>query len=322
MVYDYSQDVRTLIRDQREVISRAQGADSGLTEQHMDNQLRAGRWVPVHHGVYAVVTGRLEREAELRAALLRVGTDAILSHWTAAELHKLIDKPWPTIHVTVPESRNPARCGKIDGVMVHRSDVIMRGQHPSTTLPCTRVENTVVDLIQLAETFDAAYDWVCRGIGRRRTTAARIGSALEDRKRLRWGREVTIALDVAAGALSWLEFRYVKGVEIPHGLPTARRQALIHHDTGNKYVDNLYEEYLACMELDGAIAHPEDEQRRDNERDRWNLAHRRIVTMRFGVPDLVTDERLCQTATQVAKVLNDRGPAVGHPCSRPGCTVP
>jgi hypothetical protein len=37
----------------------------------------------------------------------------------------------------------------------------MRGQHPSTTLPSMRVENTVADLIQLAETFDVAYDWAC-----------------------------------------------------------------------------------------------------------------------------------------------------------------
>ena len=32
--------------------------------------------------------------------------------------------------------------------------------------PCTRVEDTVLDLIQIAPTFDDAYAWICRAIGR------------------------------------------------------------------------------------------------------------------------------------------------------------
>lgn len=321
MTSDHCAEVRDVLNEQKSVLSRAQAIDLGVAAQHMDNRLRSGLWVPVHRGVYAAVTGNLDREADLRAALLRAGPDAILSHWTAAELHKLIDRPWPTIHVTVPESRNPARHGKINGVIVHRSDVTMRGRHPTTTLPCTRVDATIVDLIHCAPTFDAAYDWICRGIGRRRTTAERIRATLEARQRVRWGTEVKIALGVATGALSWLELRYARGVEIPHGLPQASRQVLVHQDTGNKYLDNLYEEYLTCVELDGTLAHPQDEQQRDKERDRWNLVHRETVTMRFGVPDLATDEKLCATAAQVTKVLSDRGPATGHRCSRSGCAV-
>jgi hypothetical protein len=321
MTSDYSAQVRSLLEEQKSVISRAQAIASGVPEQYVDNRVRSGMWVPIHRGVYATVTGNLDREAELRAALLRAGTDAILSHWSAAELHRLIDRPWPTIHVTVPEHRNPARHGRIDGVVIHRSDVIMRGKHPSRSLPCTRVDSTIADLIECAPTFDAAYEWICKGIGRRLTTAERILTALELRQRVRWDKEVKVALTVATGALSWLELRYVRGVEIPHCLPTASRQAHIHQDTGNKYLDNLYEGYLACVELDGAIAHPEDEQQRDKQRDRWNLVHEGTVTMRFGVPDLVTDEKLCETAAQVAKVLNDRGPATGRRCPRIGCPV-
>ena len=44
--------------------------------------------------------------------------------------------------------------------------------------PCTRVEDTVLDLIQIAPTFDDAYEWICRAIGRRRTTADRIRQAM------------------------------------------------------------------------------------------------------------------------------------------------
>jgi hypothetical protein len=48
----------------------------------------------------------------------------------------------------------------------------------------------------------------------------------------------------------------VHGVERAHGLPPARRQARRRHGSGNRYLDNLYEEYGLCVELDGNAAHP------------------------------------------------------------------
>jgi len=177
---------------------------------------------------------------------------------------------------------------------IHRSDVITDEKHlASRTLPCTRVEDTVIDLINASSTFDAAYDWVCRGLGRWKTTPERLRLAMNLRKKIRYRRDIERVLEAASGALSWLEVRYVQGVEVPHSLPAATRQARVRQDTGNKYLDNLYEEYKACMELDGAVAHPEDEQWDDKDRDRWNLVHKQIVTSRFGVRHLRTDKDLC-----------------------------
>ena len=171
--------------------------------------------------------------------------------------------------------------------------------------PCTRVEDTVLDLIQIAPTFDDAYAWICRAIGRRRTTADRIRQAMDARKKMRWRRELTLALgDAGDGVLSVLEYRYVHRVERPHGLPAARRQARIRQRTGNKYLDNLYQEYGVCSELDGTAAHSADEQWRDKRRDNAN-AVRGIVTLRFGLADL--GDRRCQTAADVAAVLRLRG---------------
>ena len=167
--------------------------------------------------------------------------------------------------------------------------------------PCTRVEDTVLDLIQIAPTFDDAYAWICRAVGRRRTTADRIRQAMDARKKMRWRRELLVALgDVGEGALSLLEYRYVHRVERPHGLPAARRQARIRQRTGNEYLDNLYQEYGVCSELDGTAAHPADEQWRDKRRDNANAVHG-IVTLRFGLLDL--GDRSCQTAADVAAVL-------------------
>lgn len=183
------------------------------------------------------------------------------------------------------------------------------------------VDDTVLDLIQIALTFDDAYGWICRAIGRRLTTADRISQAMEARKKVRWRRELAVALgDADEGALSLLEYRYVHRVERPHGLPAARRQARIRQRTGNRYLDNLYEEYGVCTEIDGTAAHPADEQWRDKRRDNAN-AVRGIVTLRLGLLDL--GDRRCETAADVAAVLRLRGwPGPAHPCSRPGCCIP
>jgi len=311
-----------VLRDQDGVLDAAQASAAGITLESLKNQLRYGRWQRVHRGVYAAFSGAPTRRAELWAALLRAGPDAILSHQTAAELYGLLDGQCPVIHITVPHDSNPARCGRISGVVVHRSRSTSRSRHPVLTPPRTRVEDTVLDLIECARSFDEAYDWICRAIGRRRTTPERIRKAMDSRPRMRWRRDVELALgDASEGALSLLELRYVRGVERPHGLPAAKRQARVRQQTGNGYLDNLYEEYRACVEVDGTAAHPEDEQWRDKRRDRWNSVHEKIETIRVGFPDLRDQQSRCETAADVTKWLSGRGPAVGHACSRPDCPL-
>jgi len=159
-------------------------------------------------------------------------------------------------------------------------------------------------------------------IGRGRTTQERLAVAMRERGRIRYRREFRRVFEAASGALSWLELRYVNGVEKPHGIPPAERQVHVRQDDLSTYMDLLYRLYKACMELDGAIAHPPERKWDDEERDLWNLANDEIVTTRFGVRHLLTDEALCETAVNVTKILNARGPATGHPCTRPGCKVP
>jgi len=310
-----------LLDRQDGVIAVGQAVSAGMADKSVRDQVRAGRWQVMHRGIYASFTGKPGRRAELWGALLRAGPDAVLSHQTAAEVWGLLDGLCPVIHVTVPHGSSPDRYGKLAGIVIHRSRSLDRTRHPALTPPRTRVEETVLDLIDGSGDFDEAYHWVCRAIGRRRTTAARIRAALAARSRIRWRQEIELALGYArAGALSVLELRYVRGVERRHGLPTASRQARVQHATGNRYLDNLYVEYRACVEIDGTAAHPADEQWRDKSRDRWNAAHEGIDTMRIGVADLVSQERQCRTAADVARWLSGRGPKVGHACG-PECPV-
>jgi hypothetical protein len=303
------------------VITVGQAASAGMSAKSVRDQVRAGRWQGMHRGVYAAFTGKPGRRAELWGVLLRSGPDAVLSHQSAAEVWGLLNGVSPVIHVMVPHGGSPARYGKFADVVIHQSRSLERARHPALMPPRTRVEETVLDLVDCARDFDEAYEWICRAIGRRRTTAAQIRTALAARPRIRWRQEIELALGYAhGGALSVLELRYVRGVERRHRLPAATRQARIRHATGNRYLDNLYAQYRACVEIDGATAHPEDEQWRDKHRDRWNAAHEGIDTIRIGATDLINQERQCRTAADVASWLSRRGPQVGHPCG-PECPV-
>lgn len=328
MAFELPPAGRDLLASQSGVVACWQAEQLGLDARALKERLRYGDWQRLHHGVYATFTGRPDREAQLWGALLRAGPTAVLSHHTAAERHGLLGRPSAAIHVTVPSCQNPARRQKIHGVVIHRSDAILARRHPAMSPPCTRVEETVLDLIKVAASPDEAYDWICKAVGQRRTTAKRIRAALNAREKFPMRRETEVALDDAGeGMLSWLERRYVRGVERPHGLPAARRQARVRYGNGSRYLDNLYEDYQLCVELDGAAAHPADKRWRDIRRDRANLATTQTVTMRVGFLDLVDQGRRCGTAAEIAAVLtanargSGRGHAVGHRCAAPACPV-
>ena len=313
---------RRFLADQEGVVARRQAAKLGLSVETMRHRVRSGDWQRLHRGVYASFSGEPAREAQLWGALLRAGTGAVFSHQSAAELYGLLKQPSRLIHLTVPVTSDPARYGKIPGIVFHRSRIIAATRHPVLTPPRTRIEDTVLDLIESAACFDDGYDWICQAIGDRLTTAVRIRAALDQRSRFPARREAERALgDAGQGALSNLELRYLRGVERRHKLPTAARQAPVKTGGRTIYLDNLYEDYLLCVELDGTAAHPEREQWADKRRDRRNLAVGKIVTMRFGYLDLHTEQAQCQTAADVARVLRDRGPWVGRPCHLPGCPV-
>jgi len=167
------------------------------------------------------------------------------------------------------------------------------------------VEDTVLDLVAAARSFDDAYGWISAAAGRRLTTPELIGKALAARSRIRRRAWITAALrDAADGVHSPLERNYVHGVERAYGLPAARRQAKRRHASGNRYLDNLYEEYGLCVELDGVAAHPAEGRWRDTRRDNANLAQG-TETLRYGWPDAT--EHRCRTAAEIAEVLRRRG---------------
>ncbi len=69
-------------------------------------------------------------------------------------------------------------------------------------------------------------------------------------------------------------------------------------------LDNLYEAYGLCVELDGLAAHPPEGRWRDSHRDNANLLQD-TRTLRYGWPDATAHR--CRTAAEIATVLRRLG---------------
>lgn len=311
-----SDELRELLRRQAGVLSRNQAAAAGLASTVIDNRLRSGRWQQLQRGVYATFTGAPDRDALCWAALLRCGPSAVLSHQTAAEYSGLTNSRSPRIHVTVASSQQVAG---LRGVLLHRSRGVAGTRHPAALPPRTRIEDTVLDLTQTVASFDDAFGWLCRAVGRRLTTPDRLRAALAARSRVRWRADLSTALgDVSAGVHSPLELRYVMRVERVHGLPAARRQACVLVAGKRRYLDNLYSEAHLAVELDGQAAHPPEQRWADSHRDN-EIASLGILTLHYTWHDV--DAGACQTAGQVGALLTMRGTKVALRTCGPACTV-
>ena len=316
MACELPESCRDLLSVQCGVIARCQALDAGLSSDVIGWRLRAGLWQQLQRGVYATFTGQPPRAAVLWAALLRSGASAILSHQSAAELDGLTDRISPAIHVTVPTAQ---RIRGAANVILHRSSRIAVARHPVLLPPRTRIEETVIDLTQTAHSYDEAFHWLSRACGSRLTTARRLKVALEQRKLVRYRNELVSGLTaIADGVQSNLEYRYVRGVERPHGLPVARRQAKITLGRARRYLDNLYEDCGVAVELDGHAAHLVHDRWRDVHRDNA-LTGAGIITLRYSWIDVT--QRACEVAAEVGGVLRRRGWAgILHSCG-PRCTA-
>ena len=196
---------------------------------------------------------------------------------------------------------------------VHLSTRAGAALHPSRIPPRTRLEETVIDLWQTALTLDDAVGWVTSAVGRRLTTQDKLREAMEGRARLRWRTEIAELLSPdAAGIHSVLEYRYVRGVERPHGLAGAKRQARARRNGRNEYRDQLYEDYGMAVELDGRLAHPGDTRWDDIRRDNAAAAMG-VTTLRYSWRDVTATP--CRVAAEIAEVLAARGYTRARRCS-------
>lgn len=302
--------LRQKAAEQGGIVSREQALGCEMRQSTITSKVRSGRWRRLYRGVYATFTGAVSRDGQLWAALLYAGQGALLSHETAAEVDRLIDRRSGAIHVTISADR---RVRPVPGITVHRSRNLRDLRFPPGELPRTWVEDTVLDLADGASDLDEVCALVTAVFGRRMTSAGMMWFVLGERKFHRWRSEISELITAAAdGAHSVLEYRYDRDVEQAHGLPRSRHQVPFRKRDGSKgFRDRVYESFGVIVELDGKQSHPEDRQWEDKERD--NAAAAR--TLRYGWHHVRW--KPCQTAVQVAEVLRRHG-WEGHPrpCSK------
>jgi very-short-patch-repair endonuclease len=304
-------------RRQAGILTRQQALAAGVTARMIQCNVQRGRWRAVHRAVYATFDGPIPRTGALWAAVLAAGRDATLSHHTAAELWNIADERSAAVHVTIPADR---RIGPLHGIVVHHSSRLGLARHPTLRPFRTRVEETVLDLADLAVSVDAAIAWCTAAVERRLTTVSRLSEVLDDRRRSRWRPELTVALgDVGSGAVSPLELRYLRDVERDHGLPRAARQVRHARCGGSIYDDVNYAGFGLVVELDGRVAHPARSRLRDLIRDNVT-AERGDSVLHYGWSDVV--DQPCAVAAQVGRVLAVRGwTGVPKRCRRESCVI-
>ncbi len=315
MGYDIPASAAEIANRQSGAISRPQLLAAGVGNQLIFERLKRRRWQQLFRGVYAVFSGLPSRETWLWAAVLRAGEGAVLSHQTAAELHGLLDSPTDAIYVTVPSTRRISN----RGLIVRTSGRVEQARQPNRALPRTSVEETVLDLVQVSPGFDDAGGWITKACAKRLTTEERLRAALAMRKKMRWRAELNDVLAAAgSGVHSVLEYRYLRDVERAHGLPRSRHQVRVVIDGKAVYRDAYYDEFRLAVELDGRLAHPDEERWRDSHRD-VQAGVQGVQTCRYGWRDVYAHP--CQTALLQAQILRRRGwRGTPKPCS-PGCPV-
>jgi very-short-patch-repair endonuclease len=305
-----------LLTRQSGVLASWQAEAAGISRLDVQDLLRSQRWQRLHFGVYAAFTGPPPREASLWAAALRAGPRSILSHETAAELDGLLTRRSREIHITVPHAQHrPA----VAGIVIHRSSRAIAIRRQWRLPPRTMPEETVLDLADAATSFDDVIALVAKACQRRLITPFVLSETMQGRAKLRWRAEIAQALDdVAEGAHSPLEYRYVRDVERAHGLPTADRQARADQNGQRIFRDALYRRYRMTVELDGRANHPDEQRWSDQRRDNA-AAVEGVITLRYGWADVT--ERPCETAREVGTALAGRGWRGPLRRCGPGCRV-
>ena len=296
--------LRELLALQAGVVSRRQALERGLVKHELDRLVRQRQLVRLHPGVYVDHTST-PTWAQLAWA-------AVLATWPSALTHasalRACEGPGrrvsrdSSIHVAVARHRNVRAPS---GVVVHRLERFEERVLWNLGPPRLHYEDAALEVAASSPTEMEALGVLAAVVQSRRTTATRLLASAQSRPRLpRRAWTVAVLRDLAEGASSVLEQRYLTRVERDHGLQRARRQEPGVSSRGPVLRDVEYAAGLV-VELDGRLFHDTATQR-DADLDRdldAALDGRETVRLSWGQ---VVD-RPCWTAARIGTLLQRRG---------------
>lgn len=134
----------TIAGRQHRVVSHRQLIWIGVGSTTIRRWVIAGHLHQLHRGVYAIGHPLIEQEGEWMAAVLACRKGAVLSHASAAQLWRLIDRLERfALHVSMPSRAG----GSPDGIVVHRPRLLEpRDTTRRLWIPTTSATRTVWDL--------------------------------------------------------------------------------------------------------------------------------------------------------------------------------
>jgi predicted transcriptional regulator of viral defense system len=134
-----------LARRQQGLLTHAQLVAIGVGRRTIDRWLTSGRLQAVHRDVYALGPRDLTKRGRWLAAVLALGSGAMLSHGSAAALWGLAGDRGK-VHVTAPRGRQ-VRPGRT-GIQLHRCKFQVDERVLRDGIPVTTVARTLFDLAE------------------------------------------------------------------------------------------------------------------------------------------------------------------------------
>jgi hypothetical protein len=274
------------------VISRRQVVRAGGTDNDIERLVRRRQWCRVFEGVYVDHTGPLTARQRAWAAVLYAapaalaGTDALWAHGVRG-----FDPPeGGAVSLVVPGHR---RVSAQPGVRVARLTAFDAQAQQHLSPPRIRLEPAALQVAAASRTDDGAVAALADVCQTRRTTPDRLLRTLQATPRIRRRALLEeILADVASGAFSALERRFLVRVERAHGLPTGARQRRVTLGARPYVRDVTYLGLATVVELDGRLGH-------ERAADRWEDLERDIagagageLTVRVGWLQVLEAHRL------------------------------
>jgi hypothetical protein len=288
-------------RRQHGVIARRQLVELGMPTTMIDVRLRAGRFVLLHRGVYALGHAQLRPEGRWCDAVLAVGPGAALSHRHAGALWGLVDPPAGPIHVSLPG--HPGRARRRN-VVVHRPDLPLDEVTEHRGVSVTTVGRTLLDLAAVVRSRDL--ELAVRRAARARVFDRRDLESLAERHPRHRGRRAVASLLAAiegrgtAETRSRMELRFLQMCD-DFGLPRPVCNGFV---LGER-VDFHWRDAKVVVETDGFDFHALPSQfTADRARDRL-LTLAGWTPVRFAWDDVRLEPS--RVAAEVAALLSRSG---------------
>ena len=317
-------EIDRLLRRQQGVIARRQVLEGGGDRALIARKLRHREWVRLYDGILLDHTGAPSRRQREWAALLR-HPGAVLAGRSVLRAEGLGAEPArrEPVEIAVPHGRHLKR---EPGLAVVQLRGLPEATRPHASPPRLRVEHAAAMVASAARSEDEAVAVLADVVREGATTPGRLADVIAARRRLpRRALLLEVLADVAEGAESPLECRYLRDVERAHGLPRGERQVretvcLIGGEGLRTVVrDVRYADHAAVVELDGRLGH-------SAALDRWSDLSRDLEAAVMGAVSLragwqqVLDP--CRLALLVGRVLQVRGwGGRPRPCRSEDCTM-